>query len=110
MPGGNVRTSDVSYVAKGRFQGDVAPEGFPDLAPDLAVEVLSPEARPRQVLDKIGEYLQAGVRLVWVIDPRTQTAAVYRSLTDVLKLQFDDALDGEAVIEGFRCPLRSVLE
>jgi hypothetical protein len=51
--------------------------------PDLAVEVLSPSERPRHVLDKVGEYLEAGVRLVWVIDPRKAKAVVYRSLSDV---------------------------
>ena len=52
FPGGNVRVPDV----------------ISDVPPDLAVEVLAPDDRPREILDKIGEYLQAGVRLVWIID------------------------------------------
>jgi hypothetical protein len=48
--------------------------------------VLSPNDRSRQVLDKVGEYLEAGVRLVWVIDPERRTAAVHRSLTKVREL------------------------
>lgn len=108
LPGGNVRLPDVSFVAKGRLVGDA--DGFGDLAPDLAIEVLSPNDRSRQVLDKVGEYLQAGVPLVWVIDPKRRTAAVYRSLTDVRRLGPEDSLDGEDVLPGFRCGLADVID
>jgi Uma2 family endonuclease len=109
LPGGNLRCPDASFVARGRFEGDEIPEGFSPVPPDLAVEVLSPDDRSRYVLDKVGEYLDAGVRLVWVIDPRARTATVYRSLSDVRRLVASDALDGEDVLPGFRCPLRDVL-
>lgn len=108
LPGGNVRLPDVCFVAKGRLVG--ASSGFGDVAPDLAVEVLSPTDRSRQVLDKVGEYLQAGVHLVWVIDPERRTAAVYRSLTKVRELGSDDSLDGEDVVPGFRCRLADVID
>jgi len=110
MPGGNVRLPDVCFVAKGRFRDEQVPEGFADFPPDLAVEVLSPDDRSRDVLDKVGEYLQAGVRLVWVIDPKRRSAAVYRSLTDVRTLGPQGALDGEDVVPGFRCSLAEVIE
>lgn len=110
LPGGNVRVPDLSFVAKGRFPDEQVPEGFGDLPPDLAAEVLSPEDRSRDVLDKVGEYLQAGVRLVWVIDPKRRTAAVYRSLTDVRQLGPDDLLDGEDVLPGFHCRLGDVID
>jgi Uma2 family endonuclease len=87
MPAGNIRSPDVSFVAFGRFTDERVPEGFSPVPPDLAVEVLSPDDRPRYVLDKVGEYLGAGVRLVWVIDPAARAATVYRSLTDVRRLQ-----------------------
>ncbi len=109
LPGGNVRSPDVAFVARGRFERDELPEGFSPVVPDLAIEVLSPEDRPRQVLDKIGEYLQAGVRLVWVVDPRKARAAIYRSLTDVREVGAGDALDGEEVVPGFRCVLGEIL-
>jgi Uma2 family endonuclease len=109
LPGGNVRVPDVSFVARGRFPQERVPEGFGDLAPDLAVEVLSPEDRAREILDKVGEYLQGGVRLVWVIDPRQGSAAVYRSLTDVTALGRTDVLDGQDVLPGFACRLGEVL-
>jgi Uma2 family endonuclease len=109
LPKGNVRSPDVSFVARGRFPGEVAPEGFSPVAPDLAVEILSPEDRSRFVLEKVGEYLDAGVPLVWVIDPRARNASIYRSLTEVRKLSEADELDGEDVLPGFRCRLADIL-
>jgi Uma2 family endonuclease len=109
LPGGNVRSPDASFVAAGRFPGDQPPDDFGDLAPDLAAEVLSPSERPRHILDKVGEYLEAGVRLVWVIDPRKARAIVYRSLSAVRQLGAGDELDGEDVLPGFRCRLADIL-
>jgi Uma2 family endonuclease len=109
LPGGNIRSPDASFVATGRFPDERVPDGFADVAPDLAVEVVSPGDRPRHVLDKVGEYLECGVRLVWVIDPQTGKATVFRSASDVAEVSADGALDGEGVLPGFRCPLRELL-
>jgi Uma2 family endonuclease len=109
LPGGNVRSPDVSFVRAGRFENERPPDDFPDLAPDLAVEVLSPGDSPRHVLDKVGEYLQAGVRLVWVIDPQRERGAVYRSLTDVRELRREDHFDGQDVVPGFSIRLGDLL-
>ena len=109
LPGGNVRSPDASYVSAGRFPQDRLPDEFADLAPDLAIEVVSPGDRARHVLDKVGEYLEAGTRLVWVIDPRKGKATAHRSLSDVRTLGPDDLLDGEDVLPGFSCPLASIL-
>ncbi len=109
LPSGNVRSPDVSFVATGRFPDDKVPDDWGSVAPDLAVEIVSPGDRPRHVLDKVGEYLEAGVRLVWVIDPRHERAVVYRSVTDVLELGADGFLDGEDVLPGLRFVLRDVL-
>jgi Uma2 family endonuclease len=106
----NVRCPDLSFVATGRFAGEREPEGFAALAPDLAVEVLSPRDRRGDVLEKVGEYLDAGTRLVWVIDPQTRTATAYRSLNEVRVLSEADALDGADVLPGFSCPLRTILD
>ena len=61
------------------------------------------------MLEKVGEYLDAGTHLVWVIDPEKRTAAAYRSLTDVRTIGETDALEGEDVVPGFACPLGNVL-
>jgi len=110
LPGGNIRSPDVSFVALGRLPKDDALDEFLELAPDLAVEVVSPTDRAREVLDKVGEYLEAGVRLVWVIEPRKGKAIVYRSLTDVREIHADEDLDGEDVLPGFRCALKDILQ
>lgn len=102
LPNGNVRSPDLAFVASDRLP-DPIEEGFGSAVPDLAVEVVSPNDSEREVLDKVGEYLDAGVRLVWVIDPRHGRGAVYRSLTDVRSLGTDDTLEGEDVVPGSAC-------
>lgn len=109
LPSGNVRCPDVSFIASGRFPDEKVPVDFIDLVPDLVVEVVSPKDRARHLLDKVGEYIDAGVRLVWVIDPQRSRAIVYRSLTDVREIGPDDELDGGDIVPGFRCRLREIL-
>jgi len=109
LPSGNVRSPDVSFVAAGRFPNDAPPEDYGAIAPDLAVEVISPGDRPRYVLDKVGEYLEAGVRLVWVIDPRNARAVAYRSLTDLDEIDAAGPLEGGEVLPGFTCRLSDLL-
>src|SRR5207247_6976926 len=93
LPSGNIRSPDIAFVGRGRFAGQKLPEGFGDVVPDLAVEVLSPEDRARQVLDKVGEYLQAGVGLVWVGGPKRERAVGSRSSTGATALRPDYSPD-----------------
>jgi Uma2 family endonuclease len=103
-----VRAPDVAFVRADRIPVP-APLGFPAIAPDLAVEVLSPDDRPGEVLEKVGDWLNAGVRLVWVVDPGRRLARVYRPDGSETALAEHDALDGEDVLPGFSCPLTEVL-
>ncbi len=80
------------------------------MIPDLAVEVLSPSDSAREARDKVAEYLGAGVRLVWVIDPFEERATAYRFPTRVDECGSEDALDGEDVLPGFRCRLGDLFE
>lgn len=109
LPGGNVRLPDVAFVPAERLAGGVT-DDFSDATPALAVEVLSPSDRPRAVLDKVGEYLQAGVTMVWVVDPSRASAAVYRSAGDVRHVGIEGRLEGDEVLPGFSVPLRAILE
>lgn len=103
-----VRAADVAFVRRERVP-DPAPVGYVALAPDLVVEVLSPNDRPGEILSKIGDWLNAGARLAWVVDPARRQARVYRSDgTDTL-LAEQDPLDGEDVLPGFSTLLRDVL-
>lgn len=80
--------------------GDL-PCGFAEFAPDLVVDVLSPEERESVWLDKVSEYLQAGVRLVYVLDPERRWATTYRTWTDVPYTESDGQLEGGDVLPGF---------
>jgi len=103
-----VRAPDIAFIRRERIP-DPEPPGYPDLAPDLAVEVLSPGNRPGEMLAKIADWLNAGTRLVWVIDPERRLARVYREDgTEAVRLA-SDALDGEDVVPGFVCPLDIIL-
>lgn len=103
-----VRAPDVAFVAQARLDR-IPPEGYADLAPDFVVEILSPGDRPGEVLEKIGQWLDAGVRLVWVLDPIRRGARIYRADGTVAMLGPGDELDGEDVFPGFRLPLGEIL-
>ncbi len=70
---------------------------------------LSPSDRPGEVLEKVGQWLGAGVRVVWVLDQVRRDARVYRADGTISTVGPDDELDGEDVLPGFRCPLRDIL-
>lgn len=103
-----VRAPDVAFVARDRL-AQIREKGYAELAPDLAVEILSPGDRPGAVLDKVGQWLSAGSRLVWVIDPERRHARVYRADGTVTIVGPEEKLDGEDVLPGFRCPLGDIL-
>ena len=105
LPSGNRRGPDGSFVSAERLDTVPPDVAFPELVPDLAVEVLSPSDSPLQVLGKVGDYLQAGVRLVWVIDPKARKTVIHRSLNTVREIDEAGTLDGEDVLPGFRCAL-----
>ena len=103
-----VRAPDIAFVRRERLPRPI-PVGFPELAPDLVVEVLSPGDRPGETLAKVGDWLEAGAALVWVVDPERHTARIYRRDGTEAFLGEDDGLDGEDVLPGFYCALTAIL-
>jgi Uma2 family endonuclease len=100
----NVRRADVSFIKGERLSLTQAKAaGHVTIAPDLAVEVLSPNDLAYEVDQKLQEYLSAGVRLVWIVHPQTQTVDVHRIQGTSTILHENDDLDGEDVVPGFRC-------
>jgi Uma2 family endonuclease len=95
-----VRGVDVMFYAAGRLAG-VDRRKYLSLPPDLAVEVVSPEDRWSEIEAKVGEYLAAGVRLVWIVDPRTRSVRIYKPGWAMHRLGEEDSLDGEDVLPGF---------
>jgi Uma2 family endonuclease len=104
-----VRAPDLAFVHRARL-GQIGRRGFAALAPDLVAEILSPDDRPGEVLTKVGEWLDAGVTLVWLIDPERAAASVYRADGSVTTVASDANLDGETVLPGFSCALSELFD
>lgn len=96
-----VRGPDVAFYSITR-QPEVPPDYF-EIAPDLAVEVLSPDDRRSRVRVKIAEYIAAGVRLVWLVDPETRTVLEYRGSLRGTEYDEADTLTGADVLPEFTC-------
>jgi Uma2 family endonuclease len=96
-----VRGPDVAYWSKDRVPQ--IPEGYFEVPPDLAVEVVSPNDSASKLNEKIRHYLQRGVRMVWVIDPELRSASVYRTWAQPRNLEETESIDGEDVLPGFSC-------
>jgi Uma2 family endonuclease len=106
---GLVRIPDIAFLSWDRLPGRRIPdEPIPQVFPDLAVEILSESNTPGEMERKRRELFAAGTRLVWEVNPRNQTAAVYTSPSDVVILTEADALDGGDVLPGFVLPLRDL--
>ena len=99
---------DVAFVSAAQLTGDKT-KGF-SISPDLAIEVVSPSDVQSRIAEKALAYLEAGTRLVWVIEPVTKTVTVYRSETDIETLTRDDTLTGEDVVPGFVCSVVHLFE
>jgi Uma2 family endonuclease len=105
-----VRGPDVSYVRASRISADGVPEGFWDLAPDLAVEVVSPHESADEVRAKVRDFLNAGTPMVWTIYPRGQEVIVHtpdglaRTYTGTMTLEFPE------VLPGFACTVSQLFE
>lgn len=103
-----VRAPDLSFVSRERRPEGVARKKFFTGAPDLAVEVVSPGDTRRDVNEKVADWLEAGTRAVWVINPKQRGVTVYYSMTDVTRLSEADELDGGEVVPGFRCKVSEI--
>jgi Uma2 family endonuclease len=99
-----VRAADVAFVAQQRLH-QIPDDGYAELAPDWVAEIVSPGDRPGEVLEKVGQWLSAGVRLVWVLDPARAQARVYRADGSASVIDGRGELEGEDVLPGFRCRL-----
>lgn len=99
---GQVRIPDVSFISWSKFPGRRFPrEPAPDLAPDLAVEILSPSNTRQEMERKRHDYFAAGVRLVWYVDPEQRTFEVFTAQGARASLGPEMTLDGGEVLPGF---------
>lgn len=102
-----VRAPDLAFIATDRL-ARIARRGYAALAPDLIAEILSPGDRPGEVAAKIEEWLSAGVKLAWVLDPERRTARVHRPDGSLTLVEVGGDLEGETVLPGFRCALNDL--
>lgn len=103
-----VRAPDAAFIRAERVEAVGETEGFWPGAPDLAAEVLSPGETSAEVEEKIADWLDAGTRLVLVVDPENQTVTLHRSRRDVRVLTIDDVLEGGEVVTDWALPVRDI--
>ena len=103
-----VRAPDAAFIRRERVDAVGLTTGFWPGAPDLAAEVVSPGDTYAEVQDKTADWLDAGTRLVIVINPSTQTVVLYYSQSDIRILTIDDVLDGGEVVPNWTLPVRDL--
>ncbi|MFN8453377.1 MAG: Uma2 family endonuclease [Anaerolineae bacterium] len=105
----HVRGADVLFISNERYAQRKS-QSFLDVAPDLVVEILSPNDSWSEVTQKLREYLGIGVRLVWIVDPQARRIYVYRSMTEIREFTEDDELPGDDVLPGFSVKVAELFE
>lgn len=105
-----VRAPDVSFLEAARVPHGAARRKFVDGPPTLAVEIVSPGDLWSEIEDKVNEYLEAGCRVVWIVEPAGQTVTVRTAEAAPLVLHRHDTLSGGEVLPGFQLPLAELFE
>ena len=105
-----VRAADVLFISTERYARRRRRTAYLDVAPELVVEVRSPDDTRRETMQKLREYVGVGVRLVWVVDPRARTVEAYRSPRDVRTFRVGDLLPGDDILPGFAVPVAALFE
>ncbi|MCE9556862.1 MAG: Uma2 family endonuclease, partial [Planctomycetes bacterium] len=103
-----VRALDLAFIARENLPAIEPTEAYWPGAPDLAVEVVSPDESSREVLEKTQMWLDSCTKCVWIADPKPQSVTVYRSMTDITVYGMKDELDGGDVLPGFRCKVADI--
>ncbi len=102
-----VLAPDAAFITKSRV-GDSLPDSYFPGAPDLAVEVLSPNDRAGEMFAKVQDWLNAGCASVWVVDPKTQTVTVYGADRKAVMFTSADVLTGGDLLPGFSAPVAGI--
>jgi len=105
-----VRIPDVAFFSKARRNKTADEPAAPRVAPNLAVEVLSPSNTIKEMDRKRREYFEAGVESVWMVDPSTKTVRVYSDAETFVALRPGDTLRGEPTLPGFAMPVADFFE
>jgi Uma2 family endonuclease len=103
-----VRVPDAAFVRADRAPQGEARKSFPRLAPDLVVEVLSPSDRVSEVVAKLEMYQEAGVPLIWLVDPDKETITIIAAGQPTRVVKQGDTIDGGDVLPGFSVPVAEI--
>jgi Uma2 family endonuclease len=104
----NERIPDLSFVAANRIPAEGVPEGVWQIPPDLAVEIISPNDLHEKVSNKVLEYLEAGVKQVWLVSPENRTVTIFRSMDQVQVIAGERKLESPDLLPGFSCALAEI--
>ena len=99
-----IRAADVLYISNDRYAQSRSPS-YLDVAPELVVEILSPDDTWQAVMRKLADYFSIGVQVVWVADPEARTVYAYRSVTTAQQFKEGDTLTAPEVLPGFAAPV-----
>jgi Uma2 family endonuclease len=102
-----VRGVDIAFISNERFH-QVTSRSYLNVAPELVIEVMSPGDTWSEVNEKLAEYFEIGVKLVWVVDPRLELIHAYHSLEDVSIFRKGQILSGEDVLPGLEIPISEI--
>ncbi len=105
-----IHISDVAFVRADRLPPEEIREGIMPLAPDLVVEVVSPNDRYVEVIEKVERYQRAGVPLIWLVQPRRRLVEVHVLGRETRMVREDDVLDGGDVVPGFRLAVAEIFQ
>jgi Uma2 family endonuclease len=103
-----VRKPDVSFIASARLEGGRILRGNCRIAPDLAVEVISPNDEAEEIEQRVADFMSVGTRLFWIVYPATRSVWVLRADGSAQRLTAQQNLSGEDVVPGFSCPIESL--
>jgi len=104
-----LRAPDVSFIRTERLTPEREGPFFPG-APDLAVEVISPNDRSGEIDEKVQDWLHHGCQVVWLVNPKWRTVTIYRSDTDIQTLTEADTLEEPTLLPGFSLPVGKVFD
>ena len=105
-----VRSPDAAFVRADRLPEKGIGSGWISVAPDLAIEIISPTETAASLEDKLADYRAAGTTLIWVIDPSTRSVSVRRAGAPEQRLTERDSIDGANVLPGFALPVAKLFE
>jgi Uma2 family endonuclease len=103
-----VRAADIAFIRQERVPPLEARQHLMEVIPDLVVEILSKSDTVEEINDKIDDWLNAGVQMLWIVDPFRRTVTIYQSGHDPTLLGEHGILEGDPIILGFRCPVAEI--